>query len=532
MKTEELPPCWALGSGRELFAFVTSGSRGWADFYSDTGPVFVRIGNLDHHTISLDLRETQRVQPPTGVEGTRTRTRPDDILISITADVGMVGLVQPSLGEAYINQHIALARPVHGLNAAYLAWFLTSPRGKSQLRSMERGATKKGLGLDDIRAVKIPIAPLSEQERIVSEIEKQLTRLDSGLAALKCAQAQLKRYRASVLKAACEGRLVPTEAELARREKRDYEPADKLLARILKERRARWEADQLAKMKAAGKPPKDDKWKAKYSEPDAPDVAGLPSLPEGWVWAGPDQLSAPEDWSLGIGPFGSNLKVSDYREAGVPLVFVRNIRSGQFGTEGRHYVTKEKADELRPHEVKPGDVLITKMGEPPGDACLYPASEPAGVITADCIRLRLSSLLSHRDFFVHCINSQVVREQILRLTQGVAQQKISLERFRTLALPVPPLEEQRRILGRIEEQLSVELAVRTLTASSIQRATRLRQAVLRQAFAGALVPQNPSDEPASKLLERISAAVENKPLPKQGRARQATAVPKMKKATR
>jgi type I restriction enzyme S subunit len=257
VKTEELPPGWALASGHELFAFVTSGSRGWADFYTDTGPVFVRIGNLDHHTIALDLRETQRVQPPTGAEGTRTRTRPDDILISITADVGMVGLVRPSLGEAYINQHIALARPVPGLNAAYLAWFLTSPRGKLQLRSMERGATKKGLGLDDIRAVKLPIAPLPEQERIVGEIEKQLTRLDSGVAALKRAQAQLKRYRASVLKAACEGRLVSTEAELARREKRDYEPADKLLARILKERRARWEADQLAKMKAAGKLPKE-----------------------------------------------------------------------------------------------------------------------------------------------------------------------------------------------------------------------------------------------------------------------------------
>jgi type I restriction enzyme S subunit len=132
-----------------------------------------------------------------------------------------------------------------------------------------------------------------EQDRIVAEIEKQFTRLDAATAALKRVQANLKRYRASVLKAACEGRLVPTEAELARKEGRAYEPADKLLQRILRERRARWEADTLAKMQASGKPPKDDHWKQKYKEPSAPDTSNLPPLPEGWCWASLEIESAP-----------------------------------------------------------------------------------------------------------------------------------------------------------------------------------------------------------------------------------------------
>ena len=122
----------------------------------------------------------------------------------------------------------------------------------------------------------IPIAPLPEQRRIVEEIETQFTRLDDAVAALQRVKANLKRYRASVLKAACEGRLVPTEAELARAEGRDYEPADVLLQRILAERRAKWEADELAKMVAKGKPPKDDRWKAKYKEPQPPDTSDLP----------------------------------------------------------------------------------------------------------------------------------------------------------------------------------------------------------------------------------------------------------------
>ena len=98
-------------------------------------------------------------------------------------------------------------------------------------------------------------------------------------------QANLKRYRASVLQAACTGRLVPTEAELARVEGRAYESADQLLQRILQERRAKWESEQLTAMKAEGKIPKDERWKSKYREPAKPDTSELPELPEGWVWS-------------------------------------------------------------------------------------------------------------------------------------------------------------------------------------------------------------------------------------------------------
>ena len=111
----------------------------------------------------------------------------------------------------------------------------------------------------------------------MAEIEKQFTRLDASVAALKRVQGNLKRYRASVLKAACEGTLVPTETELARAEGRDYETADRLLERILSERRARWEAQENRR--------------GNYKEPVAPDTSDLPELPEGWVWATWSQLS-------------------------------------------------------------------------------------------------------------------------------------------------------------------------------------------------------------------------------------------------
>ena len=124
----------------------------------------------------------------------------------------------------------------------------------------------------------LPLPPFPEQRRIVAEIEKQFTRLDAAVAALRRTRANLKRYRASVLHAACSGELVPTEAELARAEGREYEPADVLLERILAERRARWEAQE--------------KRRGKYQEPAAPDTSDLPTLPEGWVWVTLGQISA------------------------------------------------------------------------------------------------------------------------------------------------------------------------------------------------------------------------------------------------
>src|SRR5690606_21179918 len=156
---------------------------------------------------------------------------------------------------------------------------------RNALVSLGKGGTQQNISQTVIKSFPFVLAPVPEQRRIVAEIEKQFTRLDAAVAALERARANLKRYRASVLAAACEGRLVPTEAELARQEGRDYEPASALLDRILAERRARWEADELAKMHARGKPPKNDAWKSKYKEPAAPDTNGLPELPEGWEWA-------------------------------------------------------------------------------------------------------------------------------------------------------------------------------------------------------------------------------------------------------
>ena len=356
-----------------------------------------------------------------------------------------------------------------------------------------------------IRKLDLPLPPGTEQHRIVAAIESYCTRLDDAVATLERVQRNLKRYRASVLKAAVEGWLVPTEAELARAEGRTFEPASVLLERILAERRRRWEEVELAKLQAKGKLPKDDAWKAKYVEPVAPATSDFPALPEGWCWAGPEQIAAHEDYAIGIGPFGSNLKVSDYRDEGVPLVFVRNIRAESFGGDGTHYVASYKALELKPHIVVAGDLLITKMGEPPGDAAIYPVGSPDAVVTADCIRLRNHPTLSNTRYLLFAIRSPSCRGQIIRVTKGVAQKKVSLARFKGIAFPFPPLIEQARVAAEVDRLFSVTDATVHAVERELHRLSRLRQSILKWAFEGRLVDQDPSDEPASALLERIKA---------------------------
>jgi type I restriction enzyme S subunit len=208
-KLPALPDGWAWCTTDALFSYVTSGSRGWAQHYSVEGPLFLRIGNLDHDSIRLDLKDIQRVKPPAGAEGTRTKVENGDILVSITADVGMIAVAPPSLGEAYINQHVALARPVLGICREYLAWYLASrDGGQKQFRRLQRDATKVGLGLDDIRAVPVPLPPLAEQESIVAEVERRLSVIQELEATVEANLTRADRLRQSILGQAFSGKLL------------------------------------------------------------------------------------------------------------------------------------------------------------------------------------------------------------------------------------------------------------------------------------------------------------------------------------
>ncbi len=209
----ELPEGWKWVTSGELFAFVTSGSRGWAKYYSNNGAIFIRITNMDFDSLELDLDTSniQFVSPPSNSEGIRTKIQEGDFLFSITGYLGMFAIA-PKLENAYVNQHVCLCRPKEGFNKKYVGyWIISRSGGHRYLNKNQRGAVKAGLNLDDLKSIPVPLASIDEQQAIVEEIESRLSVCDNIEATIEQSLKQAEALRQSILKKAFEGRLINDE---------------------------------------------------------------------------------------------------------------------------------------------------------------------------------------------------------------------------------------------------------------------------------------------------------------------------------
>jgi len=341
------------------------------------------------------------------------------------------------------------------------------------------GSTRLKLPQAPMVTIPMVLAPEPEQRRIVEAIEEQFTRLDAAVAGLKRVQRELKRYRASVLKAACEGRLVPTEAELARAEGRELEPADRLLTRILEKRLVRGGA--------------------KYKEPTPPDLTSLPAPPDGWFWTTMDVVTV-----LLRNGYG---KMPD-ANTGTRILRISAVRPRALNINDVRFLSGSTEDYTQ-YLVKPGDVLFTRYN---GNAdlvgvCATVRSVPEPTVHPDkLIRCELLSEFCLPQFIEIAANVGASRDHMARRVRTTAGQSgISGPDIRTMPIPLPPLAEQERIVAEVERRLSVVEKAEAAVEANMKRAERMRQAILRRAFEGKLVPQDPTDEPASVLLERIRA---------------------------
>lgn len=450
---------------------------------------YLDISSIDNTTHVI--REPKAHYGADAPSRARQRVHADDVLFS-TVRTYLKNIAQ--VPQAYDGQiastGFSVLRGKEGISSKYLFYFSLTTNFLSALAELQRGTSYPAVRDGDVRAQPIPLAPTVEQHHIVAEIEKQFTRLDAGVAALRQVQANLKRYKASVLKAACEGRLAAQDP--------NDEPASALLGRILAERRAKWEQDLHAK----GKDPS----KAKYEEPQPPDTDGLPELPEGWCWASVEQTASSEARSIQSGPFGSELHHSEFQDSGVLAIGIDNVLESQFSIGKQHRISSEKFKQLSRFVAHPLDVLITVMATV-GRCCVLPADIEPAVITKHIYRISTNQMIMSPYFLMYSLLSVNVKQQILGKVQGQTRPGINGEILRGITVPVPPLAEQRRIVAEVEWRLSVVQEVEGVIAANLARAERLRQSILKQAFEGKLARsvQDAKDEPASALLERIRA---------------------------
>ncbi len=373
-----------------------------------------------------------------------------------------------------INQDLKAVTPAPWIDSVYLAYALRAFAQDILNTCTKAGTTVQNVNFTALLDYRVPVAPPSEQRRIVEEIEKQLTRLDAGVAALRRVQANLKRYRAAVLKAACEGRLVPTEAELGRRGGRGWESGHDLITRILVDQEAECHTATAKKRKPRA-----------HLRPMAPPPPARP-LPAGWCWTGIEQLARGTPNAIKTGPFGSALKKSSYVPAGFKVYGQEQVIRGD-AVYGDYFIDHDLYEKLRAYRVAPGDVLLSLVGTA-GRVLVLNDGAKAGIINPRLIKLSLHPTGVDRDYLKVVLASPATQAFLKDMAHGQTMDVLNLTVLRALPIPLPPLAEQQRIVAEVERRLSLADALGCVVSANLHRATRLRRAILAWAFRGGLVP--------------------------------------------
>ena len=422
------------------------------DWQTEGLPI-IRIQNLTDPVKPFN-RTTRKVDPLYLVQ-------PGDLLVSWSATLDVfIWDREPSL----LNQHIFKVVPnTEVVSKRFLFYTLKLAIGEMVKSEHLHGSTMKHINRGPFLSHIIAIPNQQKQDEIVAEIEKQFSRLDEAVANLKRVKANLKHYKAAVLKAAVEGRLVETEAELARREGRSYETGAQLLQRILETRRSQWQG------------------KGKYKAPAAPDTTGLPELPEGWVWARLDAIAVLK------GGITVDSKRKDSTARSVPYLRVANVQRGYLDLAEVKFIDAPES-EIEALRLLPGDILFNEGGDRDklGRGWIWEGQ------LADCVhqnhvfraRLYLNQLSPK---LVSWWGNTFGKDYFSREgKQTTNLASINLTKLSAFPIPLPPTAEQKEIVAEVDLRLSLIRTTEAQVDANLQRAERLRQSILAQAFSGRL----------------------------------------------
>lgn len=212
-------------------------------------------------------------------------------------------------------------------------------------------------------------------------------------------------------------------------------------------------------------------------------------FPSEWCSVACEQFVVDPKADIVDGPFGSNLKASEYTDSGVPIARIQNVKRFKFIDKNIRFVTSTKAEELKRHSFIGGDILVTKLGDPLGLACEVPNSFDSGIIVADLVRLRANTSVCSNKFMIYLLNSPVVIAQLEKHIKGTTRPRINLGIIRGLALPLPPLAEQEEIAHRLETMLDQVESTQARLARIPDIIKRFRQSVLAAAVSGKLTEE-------------------------------------------
>ncbi|WP_429089364.1 restriction endonuclease subunit S [Aeromonas veronii] len=434
--------------------------------------------------------------------------------------MAVVPALKNDLGFGSTEFHVL--RPADSISPDYLYYFVSSKAFRIVAeRNMTGAVGQRRVPTTFLNDSEIPLPSAAEQQRIVIKLDELFSELDKGVENLRTAQQQLKVYRQALLKHAFEGKLT---ADWRAQNPDKLESAEALLERIHQEREARYQR-QLAEWKEAKQAwEANGKTGSKPTKPKEPkalptltveELTELSELPDGWIYVKAEAIS--DFITKGTTP-GKELLFDGAGE--IPFIKVYNLtKTGALDfTISPTFVSRDTHNGfLARSKVYPGDVLMNIVGPPLGKVSIVPATYPEWNIN-QAIAIYRSELIQSKLLAAFLSSEINVRRMMSKSKATAGQFNLTLEICRDAIIPLCGAKEQEQLSRALDEKLSNLDQLEKTIADSLQQAESLRQSILKKAFSGQLVPQNPDDEPASVLLERIrSERSAQQPARKRGR---------------
>ena len=460
----DLPAGWEWRRLGEVATTSSGGtpSRKSPEFFKGTIP-WVKSGELNDAVVSeVEEHITQQA-----LSSSSAKVFPKGTLCIALygATVGKLGFLGV---DAATNQAVCAIFSQRFYNR-FLFYYLLMQR--QSLIDLGQGGAQPNISQTILGEFSTPLPPtLQDQERIVERIDSLFAELDKAEETLRHTITLCEQYKQSVLKAAVTGEL----SKEWRKANPPTETGKQLLQRILKERRTAWEKAELAKMTAKGQKPANDNWKKKYKEPQAPDTSGLPELPEGWTWATFPQL----------GEFGRGK--SKHRPRDDARLYGGDYPFLQTGT------VRASNGMITTYDNTYSDFgLAQSKLWPKGTVCITIAANIAnsGILTfSACFPDSIVGLVPHSDINVHYIECfiRTAQKNLDRYAPATAQKNINLEILESVAIPMPPKDEQFFLAKLLEQHLEDVNGTKELCQKERLRCAALRQSILKQAFTGQL----------------------------------------------
>ena len=377
-----------------------------------------------------------------------------------------------------VNQDLKVLTLPTDLSEKYLYYALKRYERAILNECSKQGTTVHSIEMPKLMRFTIPIAPPEQQKRIVAKIEELFSHIDAGIEALKKAKQLLKQYRQSVLKAAVTGELTK---EWRAANKAKLEPASQLLERILKERRQKWEEQQLEQFKAKGKMPKDDKWKEKYKEPVSLDNRERPTGNENVCEVNIDTLA----FVTKLAGF-EYTKFVKYDDDG-DLAVIKAENAGPFGYKTTDYskVKSETVEHLTRSKVRAGDLLMVFVGAGTANVAIVPDDQPY-FLGPNIAMIRIESSYALPEYLEIYLRSSVGKGAAMSFAKAVAQPSLSMGSIRMVPVLLPNIEEQKVIVDVVNQKIDSLSRLETELETQLAKAERNKQSILASAFSGAL----------------------------------------------